>query len=145
MQRIRAAKHLMIYADDDRDDLTLVKDALLSYEDTVEVCLFESGLDAYDFLLAMEKSNRKPCLVVLDMNMPGLSGRELLPVLRGIPFFNDVPIILFTTSSAKMDYEFARAHGAGFITKPMTYEQMEIVAEQLLSRCAGDVRVKPRL
>jgi DNA-binding response OmpR family regulator len=76
------------------------------------------------------------------MNMPHLSGKELLPMLRSVAFFDDVPIVLFTTSSSQHDYHFALTYNAGFITKPMTYTQMDIVAEQFLSHCAEEVRKK---
>jgi CheY-like chemotaxis protein len=74
------------------------------------------------------------------MNMPGMSGQERLPRLRARLFYESVPAILFTTSSQQQDYHFALQHNAGFITKPMTYPQMDLVAEKFLRHCTEDVR-----
>jgi CheY-like chemotaxis protein len=142
MHKVPPTKPVLVYCDDDKDDLQLVADALLPYKDSIVVSLFESGYEAYEFLLDLEKRAEKPCLIILDMNMPGLSGKELLPVLRTIPFFDDVPVVLFTTSSSQHDYRFALNYNAGFITKPMTYTQMDIIAEQFLNHCEEEVRKK---
>ena len=144
MPKAGLTKHIVVYVDDDKDDLQLVTDALLPYRDSIEVRAFDSGPDAYTFLLALETKGEKPCLIILDINMSALSGRELLTILRGIPFFSDVPIILFTTSNAELDYSFALRYNAGFITKPMTYQQMDLIAEQFLSHCSHEVRERIR-
>ena len=140
MHKATSTTHVLVYVDDDPDDLQLVEDTLLPYSDTIAVRTFDTGSEAYTFLLGLEEQQEKPCLVLLDMNMPGLSGRELLPILRTIPFFDDVPVTLFTTSNAQHDYSFALRHNAGFITKPMTYQQMDLIAEQFLSHCSPAVR-----
>lgn len=140
MQNSTPSRHVLVYADDDDDDLLLVKEAMSVYKDSVDVCLFGSGMEAYEFLLEMERRSEKPCLILLDMNMPGMSGKELLPILRSIPFFDDVPVSLFTTSSSRHDYQFALRYNAGFITKPMNFKQIDVIAEQFLSHCNKEVR-----
>jgi CheY-like chemotaxis protein len=140
MRKADPTKPVVVYADDDEDDLQLVSDALSPYVDAINVRVFASGSSAYAFLLDMEKKGEKPCLVILDINMPGMGGRELLSILRSIPFFADVPVLLFTTSKAQQDYGFALRHNAGFITKPTTYQQIALVPEQFLRYCAPDVR-----
>jgi CheY-like chemotaxis protein len=142
MHKVTSTKHVLVYCDDDKDDLSLVADALQPYKDSIELCLFERGYDAHKYLLQLEKRGEKPCLIILDMNMPGIAGRELLPIVRSIPFFDDVPVVLFTTSSSQNDYHFALQYNAGFITKPMTYKQMDIIAEQFLSHCSNNIREK---
>jgi CheY-like chemotaxis protein len=134
------AKHILVYADDDIDDLQLVNEAMSVYKDRVNVCLFNSGRDAYEFLLDLEKRSEKPCLILLDMNMPGMSGKDLLPIIRRIEFFDDVPVSLFTTSSARHDNQFALQFDAGFITKPMNVKQLNVIAKQFLSQCRKEVR-----
>jgi CheY-like chemotaxis protein len=135
-----ASKPFLVYVDDDEDDLLLVKGALSPYENVIELHLLQNGYEGYNFLLSLEKKQQKPCLIILDINMPLMSGKELLPILRSLPFFADVPIILFTTSSMEHDYRFALQYDAGFITKPMTVEQMHTIVEQFLSYCSAQVR-----
>lgn len=140
MHAISPFKHILVYADDDSDDLQLVNEAMSVYTDSMDIRLFNSGMKAYEFLLEMEKHSVKPCLILLDMNMPGMSGKKLLPIIRKIPFFDDVPVSLFTTSSASHDYQFALQFNAGFITKPMNFKQLDVIAEQFLSHCKKEVR-----
>lgn len=140
MHSITTSKPILVYADDDSDDLQLVNETMSVYKDSVDIRLFNSGTKAFEFLLEMEKQAVKPCLILLDMNMPGMSGKKLLPLIRKIPFFNDVPVSLFTTSSSRHDYQFALRFDAGFITKPMNFKQFELVAEQFLSQCKKEVR-----
>lgn len=133
-------KSLIVYADDDEDDLDFVVASFARYATELEVCAFQSGYAAYNFLLQSETSGQKPCLIILDINMPGMSGKELLTILRGHPFFDDTPIILFTTSNLESDAAFAKRHKAGFITKPIGSAQMEVIAEEFLSHCSEELK-----
>ena len=127
-----------VYADDDADDLEFVVSSFANHAKELEACTFFSGPSAYNFLLELQTAGRKPCLIILDINMPGMSGKELLSILRTLPFFDDVPIILFTTSNLEEDASFAFRHKAGFLTKPVGLAQMEVVAEQFLSFCSKE-------
>ena len=135
-------RNFIVYVDDDEDDLDFVSTSLSRYKATLDVLLFEGGKAGYRFLLELEKTRQKPCLIILDINMPVMSGKELLLIIRSIPFFDDTPIILFSTSNAESDYAFAKKYKAGFITKPIGYAQMEVIAEEFLSHCVDEVREK---
>lgn len=135
-------KNFIVYVDDDEDDLEFVSVALGKYNTTLDVLLFERGNPAYKFLLELEKKGQKPCLVILDINMPVMTGKELLLAIRNIPFFDTVPVILFSTSNLDADRSFAESHKAGFITKPLGSEQMEQIAEEFLSHCSPEIKEK---
>lgn len=135
-------KSFIVYVDDDTDDLEFVSAAMAKYNDLLEVKLFELSYAAYQFLLALEKEGQKPCLIILDINMPAMSGKELLSSLRNIPFFDAVPVILFSTSNLDSDRSFAKSRQAGFITKPLGSEQMEQIAEKFLSHCSPEIKKK---
>jgi len=135
-------KNFIVYVDDDPDDLQFVRECLEPYAASLEVLTFQSSTKAYQFLLQFEEEGQTPCLIILDMNMPGLSGSELLPIIRAIPHFDDTPIIVFTTSNSKLDALFARKYRAGFVTKPMTAKQMETIAETFLSHCSEEIKEK---
>ena len=137
-------KHFLVYADDDEDDLQFVRESLLPYAHTLDVFTFNAAQSAHHFLQRMEAAGIRPCLVILDMNMPGMSGKDLLVLLRGSAFFKETPIILFTTSNAQHDYAFALKYNAGFITKPLHYTQMTLIAEEFLSHCTKEVRERIR-
>jgi len=137
-------KHLVIYADDDPDDLELVRDSFDKYAQNVELISFEDGRKALQYLLGLAQQRKTPCLIILDINLPGLDGKEMLKTIRTIPHFKDTPVVLFTTSSQPSDKAFARNLDAGFMTKPLSYEQMDLITEQFIEHCAEDIRKKIR-
>lgn len=137
-------KSLVLYADDDPDDLTLVSEAFSKYSSNVELVTVHNGADALHFLERLTPNDPLPCLVILDVNMPLLNGKETLARLRKMPRFEDVPVILFTTSSMNFDKAFAARHGAGFISKPLNSRQMGAIIDQFIDHCAEEVRKQIR-
>ena len=137
-------KNIVFYADDDLDDLELVKDAFAQYSKNVEVLTATDGSKALSYLSNLKKYDTLPCLIILDVNMPVINGKETLLRLREIEHFQDVPVVLFTTSSQPMDKSFAKKYNAGFITKPIDVKQMEVIADQFIEHCSEEVRDKIR-
>lgn len=135
-------KHVVVYADDDPDDVDLVKDAFTRFANNVEVVTFPDGSRALSHLRNLTADDPVPCLVVLDINMPVLNGKETLVRLRQMERYADVPVVLFTTSSMPSDKQFARQYGAGFITKPLGYEQMEMITREFIDHCTEETQRK---
>ena len=94
--------------------------------------------DGYDGIEQYDRS--RPDLIVMDVNMPRLDGKETLKQLRKIEDYNQVPIVLFTTSSSAEDARFAKKFNAGYLTKPMNANQIEFIADKFLNYCSEEVR-----
>ena len=75
-------KNIVFYADDDLDDLELVKDAFAQYAKDVEVLTATDGSKALSYLSNLKKYDTIPCLIILDVNMPVIDGKETLLRLR---------------------------------------------------------------
>lgn len=135
-------KNIVFYADDDPDDLQLVKEAFEKYAKDVEVITAQDGEEALSILNRLTPLDPLPCLIILDVNMPRLNGKETLKMIRSKEIFKDIPIVLFTTSSLPLDSSFAQYYNAGFITKPLTMRQMDVITDQFISHCADEVRKK---
>lgn len=133
-------KNIVVYADDDIDDIFLVKDSFSLYSKNVELVTFQDGLGALSFLRNAIKSSIIPCLIILDINMPGMDGKETLSNIRSTEELKEVPVILFTTSSNPHEKKFAEKYGAGFITKPIDNLQMEKITRQFIDHCAPENR-----
>ena len=144
MTNSTASRNIVFYADDDLDDLDLVKEAFAQYSKNVEVLTATDGSKALAYLSNLKKYDTLPCLIILDVNMPVINGKETLLRLREMEHFQDVPIVLFTTSSQPLDRNFARKYNAGFITKPIDVKQMEVIADQFIEHCAEAVKIKIR-
>jgi len=140
MTQTNTRKHVVLYADDDPDDLMLVKEAFTRYSDNVEVVTATDGEQAISFLAGLDHFDPAPCLIILDINMPRLDGKEALKRIRSLQRFQEIPVVLFTTSSYTVDREFARQHKAGFITKPLDVRQIESIADQFVQHCTDEIK-----
>ncbi|WP_240360068.1 response regulator [Pyxidicoccus caerfyrddinensis] len=74
----------------------------------------------------------RPALVLLDLHMPGMGGREVLSRLKADPVLRCIPVIIFSSSTEKQDVEGAYADGANsYLFKPEPGEQLEAAARAL--------------
>lgn len=144
MTKSNPPKNIVLYADDDPDDLELVKDAFSNYANNVEVVTCADGIQALSYVNNLSESDPTPCLIILDINMPLLSGKEVLVRLRETQRFNDIPVVLFTTSSQPSDKTFAQQYKAGFITKPIDTKQMAYIADEFIDHCTEEIKNKIR-
>ena len=144
MTKYIAPKNTVVYADDDQDDIELVEEAFRQFSNNVEVITFQNGSQALSYLNNLTEEDPLPCLIILDINMPVLNGKEVLVRVRQLDKFEMIPVVLFTTSSMPVDKTFAEHYNAGFVTKPLGFEQMEIITRQFIDHCTEDVQKKIR-
>lgn len=137
-------KSLVLYADDDADDRELIKDAFEEYASVVELKMFERGTDLLHFLHQIKPLQPAPCLIILDINMPGLDGKQTLRRIRSMEDFREVPVVLFTTSILPAEAAFAQLHNAGFVTKPLHGNQIRTILHQLIDHCTKEIKEKFR-
>ena len=140
MTKSAMPKNIVLYADDDSDDLELVQDSFSLYSKNVEVVTMRDGSQALSDLNRLSDDDPLPCLIILDINMPVINGKEVLKNLRDLPRFETVPVVLFTTSSLPQDEKFAKKYNAGFVTKPLDVSQMEVITELFIDHCADEIR-----
>ncbi len=133
-------KNIVLYADDDPDDLQLVHEAFSRYASNVDVVTVRDGTEAISYLKNLSEYDPTPCLIILDINMPRMSGKEALIKLRQITRFEEVPVMLFTTSSMPVDSDFAKRYKAGFLTKPIDMKQMDVITDQFIDHCTEEIR-----
>ncbi len=133
-------KRIVLYADDDPDDRDFVREAFAEHTSDIELVTFPDGIELFKFICHTQKNTESPCLIILDVNMPMLSGKETLRMLRGRKGYEDTPVILFTTSISPHDASFAERYGAGFISKPLTEKQMDLIVERFLDHCNEGVK-----
>lgn len=136
-------KSLVLYADDDADDRELLADAFQEYSSVIDLVTFEDGLSLLDFL-RHSPLGLFPCLIILDINMPGINGKHVLQKIRTTERFADVPVVVFTTSTLPSEAAFAKAYDAGFVTKPLYTAQIKEIISQLIDHCTDEVKERVR-
>ncbi len=130
-----ATKHIILYAEDDKDDLELVKDAFSQYSHQIEIFHGHDGREALQVLQNLIARDMEPCLIILDVNMPGMDGRQTLIQLKQSEKTRNIPVVMFTTSSSRLDKDFAIKWGADFITKPLKFGEVVSLADDFVRRC----------
>jgi CheY-like chemotaxis protein len=76
-----------------------------------------------------------PSLIVLDLNMPVMDGKEVLQWLKENERFKHIPVMIFTTSSREEDVKLCQKHGCTFFRKPTLYRDLLHVAQTMLQMC----------
>lgn len=126
----------ILMADDDPDDRMLTRDALSENKLANDLHFVENGEELLDYLYQRGKFNTsnapKPGLILLDLNMPKLDGREALKVIKSDAQLKRIPIVVLTTSKAEEDILKTYDLGVNsFITKPVTFDDLVTVTREI--------------
>lgn len=106
----------ILLVDDDADDQLFFVDAIKELIPTVECSFACNGIEALEYL---EKVPPLPSLIFLDLNMPFMNGFECLAELKRKNEYDEIPVIIFSTSNNPIDKERIIAMGVKvFLTKP---------------------------
>jgi CheY-like chemotaxis protein len=127
-----AAKPIILYAEDDFDDFESIKEALHQLSDQPVLLHAKNGQEAVSFI---ENATVLPSLIVLDLNMPIMNGKEVLQWLKANDDYKNLPIMVFTTSSREDDVKLCQKHGCTFFRKPTLYRDLLHVAQTMLNLC----------
>ena len=115
-------------ADDDEDDRVLTQDALAESRVLNELHFVEDGVELLEYLERRGKfedktTSPRPGLILLDLNMPRMDGREALEAIKGNPNLKGIPVVILTTSKQEEDMVKGYNLGAAsYITKPVTFD-----------------------
>lgn len=126
----------ILLADDDHDDTFLFQEALDQVPVESQLSVAENGVD---LLQILKDSSSKPDIIFLDMNMPVKNGLECLGEIRGTAGYEQVPIVILSTSVAQYLWESAYRNGANlYIQKPTSFNGLiEILKKCLLERAGA--------
>jgi CheY-like chemotaxis protein len=118
----------ILICDDDADDRLLTRQALEDAHVSNAVKFVEDGEQLLDYLYQRGEyagetgAAPRPGLILLDLNMPNMDGREALKVIKGDETLRDIPVVVLSTSG--LDEDIVRSYKLGvnsFITKPVTF------------------------
>jgi CheY-like chemotaxis protein len=127
---------LILCVDDDEDDLTMLREALNRESEAYHIIEAFDGVHALELLQQMRQSHQQlPCLIVMDINMPGMNGRETLSALQRDSEFSTIPVVLYSTSSSVSDVNFSTTNNVELITKPATVTGIYLAASKMLECC----------
>jgi CheY-like chemotaxis protein len=114
--------HDVLLVEDDPGDAGLVRFAIGSSQYHSRLHHVSDGSEAFAFLRRQAGHDQapRPALILLDLNLPGLGGHEILEQIRADENLRPIPVVILSTSSAERDIKRAYMLGAsGYVAKPM--------------------------
>jgi CheY-like chemotaxis protein len=120
----------LILVEDNEDHSALVRKSLRSQRVLNPLSVFE---DAESALAYLRGGGLPPSSVILlDINLPGMDGLELLSILKSDPRLESLPVVVLSTSDAKADREAAYQRGANsYLVKPLDFEKFREMIKQV--------------
>lgn len=135
----------ILHVEDDPRDARLLQETIDANGCDIEICLASNGQRAFDALLARDVDGAVPDLILLDYNLPDLTGEEVLLRLKNHPELRRIPVVVFSDDDTERTiHTMYDAHANAYIMKPDTldgYEQMVDSLEQFW----GGVSELPRV
>ena len=126
---------VILLIEDDPGDQKLIKNSLANEKIINEFHVVNSGEEAQEYLQSSKDGNAKtpmPDLILLDLNMPGMGGKEFLRQIKCDSELCTIPVVILTTSDADHDIlESYKLQAAGYINKPVSLEQFQEVMHGL--------------
>ena len=108
--------------EDDKVDVMTVKRALKDLEINNPLVSTANGEEALEYL--QNNGNKKPCIILLDLNMPKMNGIEFLKIAKADDTLKKIPVVVLTTSSQQQDImESFKLSVAGYIVKSVDYTE----------------------
>ncbi len=125
----------ILMADDDPDDRQMTLEAFTESRLTNDLRFVENGAELLDYLYRRNKyaaagSAPRPGLILLDLNMPKLDGRQALREIKSDPRLRSIRVVVLTTSKAEEDILRTYDLGAeSYVNKPVTFQALvEVIA-----------------
>jgi len=112
----------ILLVEDDSVDVMMVKRALKDLNVTNLLVHTPNGKEAFEYLTG--EGNERPCIILLDLNMPRMNGVEFLKVVKADDVLKKIPVVVLTTSRDTEDkFETFESGAAGYIVKPADYKK----------------------
>lgn len=131
-------KKIILLADDDMDDTEMFCEAL---EDIDENIICECAANGKEALQVLESLDQIPELIFLDVNMPIMSGWECLKILKNDKRYQDIPVIMISTSSHKKDMDIALELGSMcYFVKPYDFNDLKHILRSIALNLGANLR-----
>ncbi len=130
MNRVAITPIKILLVEDDEADILLAQRAFERANIWNGMEVVRNGQEALDYLrneqaYADKEKYPAPGVILLDLNLPGIDGREVLEVMKKDPKLSAIPLVIVSTSDYERDIEFGRSHGVQhYIIKPIQVDNI---------------------
>jgi len=125
----------IVIAEDDPEDMELIAEAILLAEPNAELYKFMDGLSVYDYLRTIPDDDL-PALIILDYNMPRLTGAQILRQMATAARYEPIPKLVLSTSNAPLyKHECMRNGATEYFVKPGSMKELNALAKKMVGLC----------
>jgi CheY-like chemotaxis protein len=125
----------VLLIDDDEDDLEMLEGALKPVDGEHKTIQAYNGVEGLKTLENLMHEKKLPCLIVLDINMPKMDGKQTFVAIKSNPKLRNVPIVIFSTSNSLMDKTFFERNHTAYFIKPVNLTGLAITASRMINTC----------
>ena len=132
IESLKPAQVLLV--EDNEDDVELTLEALKESKIRMDIHVATDGVEAMKFLRGQDeyKNKSRPDLILLDLNMPKMDGREVLAEIRKDEELTDLPVVVLTTSQNEDDILNAyKMHANCYVSKPVDFIRFTEIVKQI--------------
>jgi two-component system response regulator len=123
----------ILYVEDSPGEVLLLREAVRTLNENVQLVTAGDGEVALALLLS---ASVQPCVIVLDLNLPGIGGTEVLKAVKSHPELKAVPTVVFAEGAARKQIQITGYTPDLFLTKPMDLDGYMVVAKKIIALCA---------
>lgn len=125
----------ILLVEDDLADQKLIKISLRNEKIANDLCTVRTGEEGIDFLYRRgnySDGTPQPDLILLDLNMPGMGGKEFLRRIKEDEKLKQIPVVILTTSEAEKDIiDSYKLQASGYVHKPVTLVEFKEAMKKL--------------
>ena len=124
----------VLLVEDDPGDVLMTREAFDDYKVQNHLYVVTNGVEAMQFLRRQGEYSEVPTpdLILLDLNLPKMDGREVLAAVKEDPQLRSIPVVVLTTSEAEEDVIRSYSlHANAYVTKPVDFERFIEVVRQI--------------
>jgi CheY-like chemotaxis protein len=124
----------VLLVEDDPGDVLMTREAFQDYKVRNNLSVVTNGVEALAFLYKQGEYAHAPTpdLILLDLNLPKMDGREVLAAVKDDPKLRSIPVVVLTTSEAEEDVVRSYSlHANAYVTKPVDFERFVSVVQQI--------------
>ncbi len=142
----------LLLIEDNAGDVRLIREAFITSGQNVDIAVARDGVEALDYLRGSVSGGSavRPDLILLDLNLPRKSGREVLREVKADDRLSAIPVVVLTTSAADEDISYSyQTHANTYIIKPVNLDRLfEVIGSigaywSRVARLPGTVEVPP--
>jgi CheY-like chemotaxis protein len=128
-------KHTIVYAENDFDDYYLLKSAFEDVRKDIDLIHVDDGWELLQHLQNLKLPSLYPSLVILDINMEGIGGKETLKIMKSNRRYQHIPVVMFSASRSDKDKAFCKEYGIELHTKPSSFGELIEKARFFADQC----------